>query len=90
MSARANKPISITLGPFAEKVEKRVKEGRYASASEVIRDGLRALDREDELFDEILRAKVREALADPRPSISSDEVDASIQEWYGAALRRGA
>lgn len=87
MSARANKPISVTLGPFAEKVERRVKEGRYASASEVIRDGLRALDREDALFDEILKAKVAEALADPRPPVSIEELDRSIDEWYEAAKR---
>lgn len=90
MSARANKPVSVTLGPFAEKVERRVKEGRYASVSEVVRDGLRALDREEALFEQILKAKVAEALADPRPSISSEEVDASIQEWYEAALKRGS
>ena len=81
MATRANKPISVTLGPFAEKVEKRVRDGQYASASEVIRDGLRALDREDELFDEILRAKVREALNDPRPSISSKEMREEIDRW---------
>ena len=90
MSARANKPISVTLGPFAEKVDKRVKEGRYASASEVIRDGLRALDREDELFDQILKAKVAESLADTRPPISIQELDQSIAEWHAAALKRGA
>lgn len=90
MPARANKPISVTLGPFAEKVEKRVKEGRYASASEVIRDGLRALEREEELFDEILKAKVAESLADTRPPISIQELDRSIAEWHAAALKRGA
>jgi antitoxin ParD1/3/4 len=90
MSARANKPVSVTLGPFAEKVEKRVREGRYASASEVIRDGLRALDREDEMFDQILKAKVAEALADPRPPVSIEEIDRSIDEWYEAAAKRGA
>jgi len=90
MATRANKPISVTLGPFAEKVERRVAEGRYASASEVIRDGLRALDREDELFDEILKAKVLESLADPRPPISIEELDRSMAEWHAAALKRGA
>ena len=90
MSARANKPISVTLGPFAEKVEKRVKDGRYASASEVIRDGLRALDREDELFDEILRIKVQEALADPRPPISSEEMKRRLKEMHEARLKRDA
>ena len=89
MSSRANKPISVTLGPFAEKVEKRVRDGEYASVSEVVRAGLRALDREDELFDEILRAKVQEALTDPRPPISSEELRRQIQEWYAESLKRG-
>ena len=90
MATRANKPISVTLGPFAEKVERRVAEGRYASASEVIRDGLRALDREDELFDAILKAKVLESLADPRPPISSDEMGRRIEEWHQERLKRDA
>lgn len=89
MFPRANKPISVTLGPFAEKVEKRVKEGRYASASEVIRDGLRALDREDELFDEILRIKVQEALADPRPPISLEEAFDRLTAKHKARAQRG-
>lgn len=88
MATRANKPISVTLGPFAEKVEKRVKDGRYASASEVIRDGLRALDREDELFEEILKAKVQEALDDPRPPISSEQLRKQIKEWYADSVKR--
>jgi antitoxin ParD1/3/4 len=88
MAARANKPISVTLGPFAEEVERRVRDGQYASASEVIRDGLRALDREDELFDEILRLKVQEALADTRPPISSEELGRQIQEWHAERLKR--
>ena len=90
MSARANKPVSVTLGPFAEKVERRVKEGRYASASEVIRDALRALDREDELFDQILKAKVAEALADPLPPSSSEERDRRIKQWHSERLKRDA
>ncbi len=90
MASRANKPISVTLGPFAEKVERRVAEGRYASASEVVRDALRALDREEEIFDQILKVKVQEALDDPRPPISLDELDRSIDEWYEAALKRSA
>jgi antitoxin ParD1/3/4 len=88
MSARANKPISVTLGPFAEKVERRVREGEYSSVSEVVRAGLRALDREDELFDEILRVKVQEALVDTRPPISSEELGRQIQEWYAESLKR--
>ena len=90
MAARANKPISVTLGPFAAKVERRVADGRYASASEVVRDALRALDREDEVFDQILKAKVAEALADPRPPISSEALRRRLAEKHRARLERGA
>lgn len=89
MSSRANKPLSVTLGPLAEAVERRLKDGRYASASEVVRAGLRALDREEELFDEILKAKVAESLADTRPIVSIEDVDRSISEWYRTAVKRG-
>ena len=88
MVSRANKPISVTLGPFAEKVERRVAEGRYASASEVVRDALRALDREDELFDEILKAKVQEALDDPRPPISLEEAFGRLRAKHEARISR--
>ena len=41
--------MNISLTPELEKlVEERVKSGRYTSASEVIREALRLLDRFDE------------------------------------------
>ena len=67
----------------------KVATGRYTSASEVIREGLRALDRQDELFDEILRAKVQEALDDPRPSISLDEAFDCLNAMHEARIARG-
>lgn len=49
---RASKPLTITLpAKMAAKVKARVAGGDYASESEVIRDGLRALEREDELHE---------------------------------------
>ena len=90
MSARANRPISVTLGPFAEKVERRMRDGEYASVSEVVRAGLRALEREDELFDEILRIKVQEALADPRPPIALEEAFDRLIAKHEAHGRRDA
>lgn len=81
MSARANKPISVTLGPLAQRAEARVKSGSYASISEVVREGLRALDREDAMFDAILKAKVAEALADPRPDIPAEEAFAQMDDF---------
>ena len=87
MAARANKPVTVTLGPLARAAEARVKEGRYASVSEVVRAGLRALEREEAEFDAILKKKVEEALADPRPDMTPEEVAASLQEYHDQQTR---
>lgn len=67
-------------------MEKRVSSGEYASASEVVMEGLRALEREEQAVEdflsenrEVLRRKIAKALADPRPSISQDEVFARLR-----------
>src|SRR5438477_174447 len=44
---RTSKPITVTLGPQLASLEARLKSGEYASASEVMRSALRALDRQD-------------------------------------------
>jgi antitoxin ParD1/3/4 len=102
MADRANKPISVTLGPLAAKVEERVRSGDYASASEVVRAGLRALEREEALLDRLLppidesdpafqarlKAAVEEALADPRPDIPIEEVERVMSEHRAEHRRR--
>lgn len=84
MAARANKPISVTLGPLAERVEARVRSGGYASASEVVRAGLRALEREEAAFDAMLKARVEEALADGRPDVDAEEAFARLDAFIAA------
>jgi antitoxin ParD1/3/4 len=79
MATRINKPVSVTLGALGKAAEERVQSGQYASLSEVVRAGLRALEREEAEFDAILKRKVEEAFADPRPSLSIDEVRASLK-----------
>jgi antitoxin ParD1/3/4 len=83
MSVRANKPVSVTLGQLAARAEARVKSGAYSSLSEVVRAGLRALDREEAVLDRLLGPvdeddpkwqayvgkAIAEALDDPRPSV---------------------
>jgi antitoxin ParD1/3/4 len=81
-AARSAKPLTVTLGPLSDMVRERVESGRYASASEVLRAGLRALQREEATLDEILKLKVREALADPRPSVQQDEVFARLDALH--------
>lgn len=79
MPNRAAKPVTVTLGPLTQMVHARVASGHYASASEVVRAGLRALQREEEAIDTALRARVEAALADPAPSVPQDEVFAALR-----------
>ena len=71
---RASRPITVTLGDLDRGVKARVKSGAYASASEVMRAALRALDREAAAVNEWLRQRVDESLADPRPNRPAGEV----------------
>jgi antitoxin ParD1/3/4 len=79
MPARAIKPVTVTLGPLTPMAQSRVANGQYASLSEVVRAGLRALEREEEALGAIIKARVEGALADPAPSIPQDEVFASLR-----------
>ncbi|MBX3480458.1 MAG: type II toxin-antitoxin system ParD family antitoxin [Caulobacter sp.] len=81
---RPNRPLTVTLGPYLEKAEARVASGQYASVSEVIRAGLRALDWEDEARMEVLRRRIEEAEADPRPSKPMNEVFNRLEAKYRA------
>ena len=56
--------------------------GRYGSLSEVVRAGLRALEREERALDAILKARVEEALADPAPSIPQADVLADLRAHH--------
>jgi len=90
---RTSKPITVTLGKQQRSVDARLASGAYDSASEVIRAALRALDREEEGINEIMRAKVREAMDDPRPDIPADEVFSALRAHHAErmkAAKRGA
>lgn len=79
MASRADKPVTVTLGALTGMAQGHVASGRYASVSEVVRAGLRALEREEAALDAILKARVAEALADPAPSIAQDDVFAELK-----------
>lgn len=84
---RTSRPVTVTLGNLQERVEARVKSGRYASASEVLRAALRALDREETAIDNWLRRQIEESLADPRPSIPAAEVFRELREHHARRVK---
>ena len=71
--------LSITLTPhLAKLVRDSVESGRFASASEVIRDAMRVWQLREKEHEEVIasiRARVRASLDDTKPLLSGDEVD---------------
>lgn len=89
---RTTKQLSITLPTaMAEALTDRVTAGDYASESEVIRDGLRALFARDEAVETWLRSEVTasydELRADPTRAISSAELRAHLTELHARQAR---
>jgi putative addiction module CopG family antidote len=80
---RASKPITITLpAAMAKKVKARVASGDYESASEVIREGLRALDAQEAALEEWLRTEGVKRLqaykANPQDTSSAKDMRARL------------
>ncbi len=84
---RTSKPITVTLGRQQSSVDARLASGAYESASEVMRAALRALDREEEALAAILRVKVQEALADPRPDVPADDVFDRLERKHAERMK---
>lgn len=80
---RSTQQFSITLPiQMAEAVKAKVAAGEYATESEVIRDGLRALMARDRALESWLVGQVTPAYdalkADPSRAVSIDEVRARL------------
>lgn len=84
---RTSRPVTVTLGALQESVDKRVKSGAYASASEVVRAGLRALDREEDALDDWIRHRIKQTLDDPRPPIPAEEVLTRLRAHHARRVR---
>jgi antitoxin ParD1/3/4 len=82
--------LSITLPTdMARLIRSKVEDGGYASNSEVIREAMRAWQAQEQLRAERLntiRAKIAEADADPRPSLTEDDVE----RHFGARLKESS
>ena len=80
---RSTKQLSVTLpNEMAKEVAAKVASGEYASESEVIRDGLRALQARDKAVDQWLSGEVGDIhdrmKADPSRARSSSNIKASL------------
>ena len=80
---RTTQQMSITLpNDMADAVKAKVKAGEYASESEVIRDGLRALMARDRAIESWLQSQVGPAydalVADPARAVSAEQIRARL------------
>jgi antitoxin ParD1/3/4 len=84
---RTTQQFSVTLThDMAQLVRGKVESGEYASESEVLRDGLRALQLQERALESWLRDRVAPAFdamkADPSRAVSADKVRASLAAAY--------
>lgn len=90
---RTTQQLSITLpNEMAEAVRAKVRAGEYASESEVIRDGLRALMARDRAVETWLLTQIAPAYdalkAEPSRAIPIDEVRARLAAEHHEHHRR--
>lgn len=84
---RTTKQLSITLpNNMADALKERVASGAYASESEVIRDGLRALFSQEEAVERWLNTEVvaayDELREDPTRAISAKDMRAHLASLH--------
>jgi antitoxin ParD1/3/4 len=79
----AENTIVVDLGPLRKIVDDRIEAGTYASADEVIRAGLLALEREETAADEWLAELAQEAMSDARPSVPAAQAFHDLRARYG-------
>lgn len=92
---RTTKQLSITLpNNMADALKERVASGAYASESEVIRDGLRALFSRDEAVERWLRTEAAAAYdelrTDPARAISSKDMRAHLADLHAQHSRESS
>jgi putative addiction module CopG family antidote len=92
---RTTQSLSITLPlEMAEMVKAKVRSGEYASESEVIRDGLRALTARDAAMDRWLREDVLpvydEVAGNPDKAVTAGKAWETIAAHMSRKTRRRA
>jgi antitoxin ParD1/3/4 len=82
-------PRSFALGEHFESfIDQAVKEGRYNSASEVVRNGLRLLEDQEQEY-ELNSERIRQMVAEARQThdyTPAEEVFAELKAKYQAMI----
>ena len=90
---RTTSPLTVTLPhDMAAMVKEKVASGEYATESEVIRDGLRALQARDEAIERWLRKEVAANYdafaADSKSAIPAEDMMARLRKQHRARLAK--
>lgn len=85
--------LTITLpADVADRVRERVASGRYANESQVVLQGLLALEDEAADLERWLREEVVPELeavrADPSLAVSIEDVEAMLEEEYARSIKK--
>src|SRR5271166_7089139 len=92
---RNTQPLTVTLPhEMAAMVKAKVASGEYATESEVVRDGLRALQARDAALEAWLRGEVARSYddfaADPSIGIPADQIMGRLRASYRKRLPKTA
>jgi antitoxin ParD1/3/4 len=83
--------VSITMTPeMLRALRESVEAGEYATTSEAMRDAVRIWQRqrlEDAERLVAIRARIRRSLDDPRPSLSADEAEATMERFFEQTVK---
>ena len=90
---RTTQQLSVTLPTeMAQMVRNKVASGEYASESEVVRDGLRALQARDRALETWLRTEVvaayDDAKANPSSFLSSSQARAKLAALHKRTAKK--
>lgn len=83
----AERDPEIRLGRYTERAEFYVSRGAYESVADVVESALDLLDEHERKLIAVMRVKVAEAIADPRPALPMEEAFRLLDE---AKARRRA
>ena len=85
----AAEKLSVTLpSDMVRVIKSKVKTGRYASTSEVLREAMRMLLRKEKIHSEQLksiRGRLKRSLGDTRASVAIDEAFERLEAKFQAA-----